>query len=429
MANAGNVKRRLILLRHGKGAYDVSAGTTDKYRPLSERGREEAAKAAKMLGLLDENWFPNLVLSSDALRCRQTLDKMRELEPRLADVRTYLMPSFYEDSQSKAGPGASLKAITRSVLYTAGAEHSTVLCIGHNPGWDESASVLCNEPVMLRGCDAALLISESRTWTEEILQPGGMQLNGLLSLPRAGKSKAKKEKKKAKKKAKKEKKKAKKAAKKAEEAAKAAEGAANGEVAAEGGDAAGAEGAAAVAGEKQKKEKKAEVQKTEKPEKEKKAAKKEKKADAPVGGERDSTSGDECPRTPPRDTPAGGAEPEKRWGGDGKAPASPTEEAEGESERGESSGDDCSGSNSTSTPGSGEDEEAADGAADGATDSAKKEKKAKKEKELSQKQLKKKFQKKEKADEVKRAKNIEINMDALKAIGSSPPFISYVSLA
>ena len=29
---------------------------------------------------------------------------MRELEPRLADVRTYLMPSFYEDSQSKAGP-------------------------------------------------------------------------------------------------------------------------------------------------------------------------------------------------------------------------------------------------------------------------------------------------------------------------------------
>jgi phosphohistidine phosphatase len=71
--------RYLWLLRHGKAASDAPRGGGDMERPLTARGRRDAAALGARLGAgrgafgLDIP-VPDLALSSDAVRTRQTAD-------------------------------------------------------------------------------------------------------------------------------------------------------------------------------------------------------------------------------------------------------------------------------------------------------------------------------------------------------------------
>ena len=60
---------RLILMRHAKSSWD-SPGLDDHERPLNGRG----CRSAKAIGawLNDHGYLPDLVLSSDAERTRET---------------------------------------------------------------------------------------------------------------------------------------------------------------------------------------------------------------------------------------------------------------------------------------------------------------------------------------------------------------------
>lgn len=110
--------RRLILLRHAKSAWDHPE-LEDHDRPLNERG----VRSAKAIGgwLMAQDYLPDQVLCSTAVRTRQTWDL---LGPELAQPSA---PISYRKTLYHAPPEAMRAELDE-------ASGNTVLMIGHNPG-------------------------------------------------------------------------------------------------------------------------------------------------------------------------------------------------------------------------------------------------------------------------------------------------------
>ncbi|MDF0602581.1 histidine phosphatase family protein [Psychromarinibacter sp. C21-152] len=121
---------RLILVRHAKSSWKEAA-LDDHARPLNKRGR----RAAEAIGgwLAERGYHPDLVLSSDSARTRETWDRMAPHVP--APLQIVWTPSLY-----LAGPSAFLHAL-REVR-----EARTVLMLGHNPGISHFASAIVGVP-------------------------------------------------------------------------------------------------------------------------------------------------------------------------------------------------------------------------------------------------------------------------------------------
>lgn len=115
--------RRLILLRHGKADRHSAGG--DRERPLTKRGEEDARRMGEFLA--HEKLAPELAVASNARRAKRTLDLVLEAFPNHV---THLI---------------------ENTIYMATAEHllhilrqtpdkvSTLLAVGHNPGFAELA--------------------------------------------------------------------------------------------------------------------------------------------------------------------------------------------------------------------------------------------------------------------------------------------------
>lgn len=119
--------RQLILMRHGKA--ESTSGQGDHARPLSRRGRAEAAEAGRRLAAIAR---PELALMSDSLRTRQTFDS----------CATTLDPTPPRRIAS-ALYGATPDAILREIGTVADAV-SCLLVIGHNPGIGDLARRLAD---------------------------------------------------------------------------------------------------------------------------------------------------------------------------------------------------------------------------------------------------------------------------------------------
>ena len=108
--------RRLVVMRHGNAEQD---GATDFERPLSARGRADAAAAGAWLA--EQGVAPDHALVSAATRAHQTWESVAEgagwqVEPEL-DRGLYA-----------AGPETAL-----DIMQTAPDEARTLVVIGHNP--------------------------------------------------------------------------------------------------------------------------------------------------------------------------------------------------------------------------------------------------------------------------------------------------------
>jgi phosphohistidine phosphatase len=118
--------RRLMLLRHAKA---VPQGLlADENRPLAERGRQDMASIAAFVA--SRGLVPDLVLVSPSLRTRETWD--------------LLLPAFPKPPAQRFDPrlySAPVESIFKLVRET-GADVSTLLLIGHNPGFEELARLL-----------------------------------------------------------------------------------------------------------------------------------------------------------------------------------------------------------------------------------------------------------------------------------------------
>lgn len=125
--------RRLILLRHGQ-AVPESAQWQDFERPLTARGREDAATVARQLQ--HQNRIPDRILTSPALRTATTANIVAE-HCRLGPEHVIAIDDLY-----LAGPEAIWLQLTRCA-----AVWRTVLICGHNPGLSELAGRLGLPPV------------------------------------------------------------------------------------------------------------------------------------------------------------------------------------------------------------------------------------------------------------------------------------------
>ncbi|WP_030664711.1 histidine phosphatase family protein [Streptomyces rimosus] len=123
--------RRLLLLRHAKA--DRPPGTADHERPLSERGRRDARAAGQLLA--KEDWLPDLVLCSTALRTRETWDLAAAELAGLPPVR--FEPRLYHP------PVPQLLAVVREVPPHV----STLLVVGHNPSLRDAVLVAAGDGV------------------------------------------------------------------------------------------------------------------------------------------------------------------------------------------------------------------------------------------------------------------------------------------
>ena len=75
------------------------------------------------------------------------------------------VPEFYDHSATGSDALAAIMAALREKASEADA---TVLCLGHNAGWEECSTTLAGEPVVLKTAQAALLKSSARTWAEVV---------------------------------------------------------------------------------------------------------------------------------------------------------------------------------------------------------------------------------------------------------------------
>lgn len=63
--------------------------------------------------------------------------------------------------------------------------NSTIMCIGHNRGWEEAATALAQRPVKLQTANAALLQSRAGSWQEALSSEEPWEYVGLVT-PEAG---------------------------------------------------------------------------------------------------------------------------------------------------------------------------------------------------------------------------------------------------
>jgi len=145
------MRRRLILMRHAKSSWKSNA-PTDHARPLNKRGRRAAPKVGARLREL--GWVPDLIVSSDSARTRETFVRMREALGHVGDA--VFLESLYH-----AGIGpvhAALEQLDDAV--------STVLLLGHNPGWEQTLHWLSGRDETMQTGASALLMRDTETWSD-----------------------------------------------------------------------------------------------------------------------------------------------------------------------------------------------------------------------------------------------------------------------
>ncbi|KAK6933852.1 Histidine phosphatase superfamily, clade-1 [Dillenia turbinata] len=165
---SNSVARRLILLRHAKSSWDDSS-LRDHDRPLSESGRADAVNVSRKLQQL--GWIPQLILLSDAQRTRETLKIMQKEVPSFLEAEVRFVPSFYSIA---AMDGQTAEHLQHAICQFARDETLAVMCMGHNRGWEEAASMFSGASVELKTCNAALLEATGKSWEEAMPSKDGL---------------------------------------------------------------------------------------------------------------------------------------------------------------------------------------------------------------------------------------------------------------
>ncbi len=154
----------LILLRHAE-TMQLAVDGSDRERPLSLRGEEEARAAGAWLR--GQNIAPDMVLCSPARRAQMTIE--RALDALGAGTPRFL-PGIFD-----ATPGDLL-----SLLETHAGQARQVLLVGHNPGLEQLLALLISG----RSSEARGMPPGSIAWIElrdDELEPDSGRLRAFWS--------------------------------------------------------------------------------------------------------------------------------------------------------------------------------------------------------------------------------------------------------
>jgi phosphohistidine phosphatase len=122
--------REVLIMRHGKSDWDT--GDPDHERPLSERGRRDAARMADWMA--DHDLEPDRIVTSSAKRAAATAQFVVDrfsIGPDRVDVRDELY-------------------LANAWTWLAALEdcpQGVILLCGHNPGLDDLVEYLCGDPL------------------------------------------------------------------------------------------------------------------------------------------------------------------------------------------------------------------------------------------------------------------------------------------
>lgn len=117
---------RLYLLRHAKSAW-ASPGERDFARTLDDEGFAQAEIIADKAA--DRNYRPDKVISSTAVRCRQTAEAIRR-------AMDHEMELVFSDTLYNAPCETYLEIISTN------RDSSALMLIGHNPAMEEILDAL-----------------------------------------------------------------------------------------------------------------------------------------------------------------------------------------------------------------------------------------------------------------------------------------------
>ena len=144
------MSKRLIIMRHAKSSWK-SGAATDHQRPLNKRGRRDAPRIGARLQEL--GWIPDLVIASDSQRTRETWQRMQT--GFLQTIEERFDGDFYHGGL--ADIASACARLTEDI--------STLLVLGHNPGWEDATEELSGQWVRMTTANAALLQSDAEDWT------------------------------------------------------------------------------------------------------------------------------------------------------------------------------------------------------------------------------------------------------------------------
>jgi len=149
--------KTLIILRHGKAVDVLVSG--DKRRELTERGLRDAKAMGSLIGT--EVGVPDLIVSSDATRARQTAEIAGEAAGYEGEIT-------YESAIYDAGVD-TLVSVVRALPDSA----DYVILVGHNPGFESLSADLAadgSEPPRLPTSGFAHLQFDATNWRS--VRPG-----------------------------------------------------------------------------------------------------------------------------------------------------------------------------------------------------------------------------------------------------------------
>lgn len=180
---------RLILLRHADS--QQASNVKDHDRPITQQGREAACKVAALLQ--SRGWLPDLVICSNALRTKQTLEAMQLASPDFASKQHKYFASLYTVA---ALDGQTRRHIAECITSAVADSVACVMCVGHNKGWEEAATSLAvrqflywcvccyhivqGKPVRLTTASAALFEAEQESWQDALDESTQWQLVDVL---------------------------------------------------------------------------------------------------------------------------------------------------------------------------------------------------------------------------------------------------------
>ncbi|WP_119844166.1 histidine phosphatase family protein [Reichenbachiella sp. MSK19-1] len=149
----GQSIKRLIIVRHAKSSWD-DASLTDHDRPLAKRGMRDAPRMAEYLcRYLDR---PDMVLTSTAIRARQTADYFTQALGTLPHQVRETSALFH------AGPSE-----ISAVLSQLPPSTQSVMLFGHNPGFTDFVNQLTAENIEnIPTCGVAVISLQLGDWQD-----------------------------------------------------------------------------------------------------------------------------------------------------------------------------------------------------------------------------------------------------------------------
>ncbi|MEO0898894.1 MAG: histidine phosphatase family protein [Bacteroidota bacterium] len=142
--------KTVILCRHAKS--DWPEMTADIDRPLKERGKEDAAYLAGLLA--DQQFVPDLIISSPARRAQETAEIYRSKLGYSKEIRT-VRSVYYEELGSLI-----------QMIQGVEDEVSSLMVFGHNPTMENAVRYLLqmDTPFDMPTCGMACFESLSNQW-------------------------------------------------------------------------------------------------------------------------------------------------------------------------------------------------------------------------------------------------------------------------